>query len=342
MITDQRARQNGRNPVGIIIAILIGITGYCIHVFFKYPALDPLVISLLLGIIVSSATAGREDFSSAYKYTPSVFIPFGIVFYGAHNLNFMKINEIDSWIFYIMIPTILMYFISIILLGKIFKQRDKITYLIATGSGICGASAIVITSPAVDADSDDISISLLSVAIVAFSGVIMILPLIGAIYNLPFKIYSELAGSVVQLTGLVRLAPLVTHLQLNPNLSDMIDLALLIKATRYLGLLITIPLFASMIKRRIYLPWYLWIFIASGVIGTFIYSSHNEFYSTVFVSYLKPLHGISWSIAMAAVGLNANIRHMLSTEGTKALVVSYSGFIIAVITFFVCYNLFAP
>jgi len=334
-MTDNKAG----NSIGLIIAILIGITGYCISIFLKHPALDPLVISLLLGVIVSSITANKEDFSSAYRYAPSVFIPFGIVFYGAHNLNFMKFGEVDPWIFYIIVPTIGMYFISVILIGKILRQKDKITYLIATGSGICGASAIAITSPAVDADADDVSISLLSVTVAAFSGVIMILPLIGAIYNLPLKIYSELVGSVVQFTGLVKLAPYVTHLQLNPDLSDMIDLALSIKAVRYLGLLFTIPVFASMIKKRIYLPWYLWIFIASGVMGSVIYASYNEFYRMTFVSYLKPLHGVSWSIAMAAVGLNANIRHMLSTEGTKALIMSYSGFIIAIITFFVCYNL---
>ncbi len=73
----------------------------------------------------------------------------------------------------------------------------------------------------------------------------------------------------------------------------------------------------------------------SGLIGTSIYIGNEVFYTDKLIPVIKPVYNILWAIAMAAVGLNADIRELLSNNGTKALIAAFSGFAMAVITFFI-------
>lgn len=143
-----------------------------------------------------------------------------------------------------------------------------------------------------------------------------------------------LSGSVLQFTGFVKAAS--TNL---PALSEVIPpgevapLALLVKAPRYLGLLIAIPLFASLIRRKAYVPWFLWAFLAAGLIGSAIYGLNQGLFKEVIKPIITPIYGIFWSIAMAGIGLNADIKALLSDDGAKAILMAFGGFIAAIIVF---------
>ena len=116
---------------------------------------------------------------------------------------------------------------------------------------------------------------------------------------------------------------------------ELVALALSVKAARYLGLLIAIPLFASLVQKRLYVPWPLWLFLGAGLLGTWIHVTHRTFYSATLIPIVKPLYGISWSVAMAAIGLNADVRQLLSNNGAKALVMALAGCGAAIGTFFI-------
>ena len=69
--------------------------------------------------------------------------------------------------------------------------------------------------------------------------------------------------------------------------------------------IIAIPLFASLIRKRVHFPWFLWAFLAAGLAGTLFYANTSDYFKTEITPYLKIAHVSSWSIAMAAIGLNA-------------------------------------
>jgi uncharacterized integral membrane protein (TIGR00698 family) len=320
---------------GLILALLIGLSGYGIRELTKSPAADPLLLALIIGIITRSIMGEHIKFKSGFSLAPAIFIPAGIAFYAMHNLNFAKLAEVEKGYIPIMIAVMIAYFAVILFLGNLLGQRKQITYLTATGSAICGASAIAVTSPAVEAEPEDISISLLSVAIAAFAGFSIIIPFFSSLFNLSCNAHCVLSGSILQFTGLVKISDYLTpYLQKDIHHANTISIALSIKAVRYIGLLITIPLFASLIKKKLYIPWFLWIFLLSGLIGTWIYVEKNTFYHSSLIPYIKPIHNISWAIAMAAIGLNADVKVLLSNNGTKAVLTAFAGFFAAILTFF--------
>ena len=325
--------RNGRYE--ILLAILVGSTGYGLSLLTGASYADPLVIALCIGILVRTGVGDRRQLRHGFELASAFFIPVGIVFYAMKNLNFDRLAKVDTAMLILLSLVVLVYFAVILILGRLTGQRRQITYLTATGSAICGASAIAIISPAMEAEPDDISVSLLAVTLVALLGLFTILPFLATLFNLASSTYGILAGAVLQFTGFVKSAvDNVPHLSRDMPARELASLALSVKAVRYLGLLVAIPLFASLIRKKIHIPRSLWAFLGAGVCGTWIYRHHNGFYLETLTPIITPIFSLSWSIAMAAIGLNADIRQLLSNDGIKAILMAFGGFAAATATFF--------
>ena len=321
--------------IGIILAIIIGTMSYALTVVIASPILDPLLVAMIIGIIFRTILGESSNLKIGFTLAPGIFIPVGIVFYAGKNLNFSKFAKVDISMIVLLIIIMLVYFGVIIALGKILKQKKEITYLTATGSAICGASAIAITSPAVEADADDISVSLSAVALASFVGLFILFPFLSILFDIDNKTYGLLSGSVLQFTGFVKVAVKNSYfLRESITEKELFTMALSVKAVRYLGLLIAIPLFASLVKKRLYIPWFLWAFLGAGLLGTYISVTDEVFYGGL-ILFIQPVYTVCWSIAMAAVGLNANINLLLTNNGTKSLIMAFTGFFAVIVTFFI-------
>lgn len=323
MIYYNSLKQNWR---GLTVAAMVGVISVLINKYTKLPILDPLLVALLIGIIIRSFTKFNDKFISGFKFAPMLFIPIGVVLYGAINLNFVKFATVDPMIIFIILFTFLGNAAFIFFLSDIFGIRQKTTYLITAGSAICGASAIAITSDAVDAEPDDVSNSLVSVFITALFSVFIFLPFLASILKISGMDYSIMAGALLQFTGFVKEAVSSMPIAAANNAGDLMSLALSVKAVRYLGLLILIPLFSSFARGKFYIPLYLWAFLAAGVLVSFFPDLFKQLNSSLkldlVLSYL-------WSTAMAAIGLNANFKILFSKTGVKTLAVTFISFLFA-------------
>ena len=319
---------------GLILAVLIGLAGYGITIVIDSPLFDPLLVAMILGIVLRTLIGSRGHYKQGISFAPAIFLPVGILFYAANNLNFAKFAKVETNMSVLMLVVVLVYFAVILLAGKLLKQRKQITFLTATGSAICGASAIAITSPAVDAEPDDTAIALLSVALAALVSFSIILPFLATLFDITGRTYSLLSGSVLQFTGLVKVSVSnIPFLRTDMLENELMELALSVKSVRFLGLLIAIPLFGSFIKKKFHIPLVLWVFLIAGLGGTYMYVSYAKLYE-VLIPNIKLIHEISWSIAMAAIGLNADVRQLLSNNGIKSLIMAFAGSLTATAVFF--------
>ncbi|MBI4846455.1 MAG: putative sulfate exporter family transporter, partial [Candidatus Omnitrophica bacterium] len=276
---------------GLGLALGIGALSVLIQVISQNAMADPLLIALILGIIARTFSPENISFQKGFKLAPKIFIPIGIIFYAARNLNFIKFYKVQPGIVILLIAVMAAYILVIFFLGKILKQKKEVTCLTAVGSAICGASAITIMAPSIDADSDDVSVSLLSVAITAFYCLFILLPFISTLLNIDDRTYGMLAGAVLQFTGLVKVAVAdIPFLTVTLEQKALAKLALSVKAFRYVGLLVAIPLFASLSKKKIYIPWVLWVFLGCGILGTILQVSNEIFYTNVLFPVIKPIY----------------------------------------------------
>ncbi len=111
--------------------------------FFNNPA-----ISLLIGIIFSFLFKPTNEFITHKLKT--IPLQIGIVILGL-TINLSLLSNISlsylPWISVFVVST----FLVGVLFGKLFGIDKKITYLISAGSAICGASAMIVIAPIIQA-----------------------------------------------------------------------------------------------------------------------------------------------------------------------------------------------
>lgn len=315
---------------GTAVAVLVGIAAILIGKIFNSPILDPLFVALVIGIVLRSFIKFNDNSAIGFKITPMLFIPIGVVLYGAVNLNFVEFSNMHPLSIFAVIFVFLCYAGFVYLLSFMMKIDLKTAYLILTGSAICGASAIAIASDAVEAEPDDVSKSLIAVFISALAGLFIFLPLAGVLLKMSGADYGIMAGALLQFTGFVKAA--ILNLPVPGDIKEIMPLALSVKAARYMGLILLIPLLASSIKRKFHVSWYMWLFVLAGLLFSFV-PGVSKALSAVSKETLTYL----WSIAMGAIGLNANLKVLFSKDGIKAFAVAFISFILTALVFLAMY-----
>jgi len=152
-----------------VIAIILCLT----------PFIDP-PLALLLGLVLS-LTIGHPYKHLNHKAT-NILLKVSVVGLGfGMNINHAIAAGKDGLFFTIFTISITLFIGW--LLGKWFRIDKKISYLISSGTAICGGSAIAAVSPIIEADEKQMSVALGTVFILN-SLALLIFPFIGHWLNM--------------------------------------------------------------------------------------------------------------------------------------------------------------
>lgn len=297
---------------GLILAIAVGLVAYWAASYDE--AIDSLVAGLLLGMVIRTVMGDRRLFLPGLELAPKIFIPLGVISYGI-NLKFNRFMEIPAIFWLQLIVSIIAVFVIAIYLGRLLRVSDKNALLIATGTAICGASAIAITTPVVGADSEDASSSLIVITIFGLIG-LLIYPLAITYFSFGTTKYAVLCATTLHMTGLVKAAAIALG-------EGCLRLALSIKMART-ALIIPIIGFLywfcgrgrGIRKKNIFIriPWFMWAFVLVGLLTSFVPALGPV------LSSLKPWAGIFFTMALTSVGLSVDFRRMLDVGGAPLIV----------------------
>ncbi len=150
-------------------------------------------------------------------------------------------------------------------LGKLLKIGDKTSALISSGTAICGGSAIAAVAPAIEADGEEISVSLAtvfilnSIALVAF-------PVIGQALNLTQNQFGIWAAIAIHDTSSVVGASARYG-------AEALQIATTVKLARALWIAPIALIFAYIYgrksggssKSRVAIPWFIFLFLLATV-----------------------------------------------------------------------------
>jgi uncharacterized integral membrane protein (TIGR00698 family) len=150
-----------------------------------------------------------------------------------------------------------------LLIGKIWKVRGTISYLISTGTAICGGSAIAAIGPIVQASDEEMAVSLGTVFILN-SIALFIFPSIGGGQHLSqsqFGLWSALA--IHDTSSVVGAASRYGN--------EALLVATTVKLARALWI-VPLALATAAVKRsrsKIQIPWFIFLFCLAAVINTY-------------------------------------------------------------------------
>jgi uncharacterized integral membrane protein (TIGR00698 family) len=154
------------------------------------------------------------------------------------------------------------------LLGRLLKVKDKTSSLISSGTAICGGSAIAAVAPAIDADSEEISVSLATVFILN-SVALFIFPIIGRALNLSENQFGVWAAIAIHDTSSVVGAA-------SRYGAEALQIATIVKLARALWIAPVALFFAFLYRRKgadkktkIAIPWFIFLFLAAAGVRTY-------------------------------------------------------------------------
>ncbi len=152
-----------------------------------------------------------------------------------------------------------------VFLGKLLNINRKNSYLISSGTAICGGSAIAAVAPVIDADDNDTSLALITIFVLN-AVALFVFPVIGGMLELTQQQFGTWAAIAIHDTSSVVGAGAAYG-------DEALKVATTIKLTRALWIipLAFISAFVFRTKgKRPSIPWFILLFVVAMLIYTYL------------------------------------------------------------------------
>jgi len=284
---------------------LLFILLICITLFVSPP------IALAIGLI-TALTFGNPYPAQTGKIT-KYLLQFSVVLLG-FGMNLTTIYKAGKDGVLFTIATIFGTLLLGFAVGKLLRVKEKTSSLISAGTAICGGSAIAAVAPAINADSDEMSVSLGTVFILNAIA-LFTFPILGHFLNLTqnqFGIWSAVAihdtSSVVGASAAYG--------------PEALAVAATVKLARALWIA-PVALFFLLLYRRkgsqsnakIAIPWFIFLFLLASVIRTY---SPAWIFPSIFDS-LVNLAKAGMAVTLFLIGASLS-RAILKNVGFRPLI----------------------
>ena len=191
---------------GFLLTVTLGVVSFFVSTMHE--TLDALVVALLAGMLLRLVFGRQRWFVLVVAYAKDlkdVLIPIGVLLYSATiNINRSLTLPGTAYV-HTLISFIVLLGVALIL-GKLFRLPQKTSWLTAVGSAVCGASAIAITSSAIDAQDEDVSNSIIAITLVGLLAVVLYMAPVPLFAGLDGETYAVLSGATLHQTGMVKIA----------------------------------------------------------------------------------------------------------------------------------------
>lgn len=298
---------------GIALTFAIAAAAFGLRLIPGVSILSPMILAILIGIAFHNLAGTPARAKAGITFSLRRILRFAIILLGLQ-LTAAQVAEVGATGVAIIVVTLVTTFVFTKWFGGLIGVDARLSELIAAGTSICGASAVIATNTVTQGPDEDVAYAVASVTV--FGSIAMfVYPLLPGLLHLTPHEYGlwsgasihEIAqvvaaayqdgeqagyfGTIAKLSRVILLAPLV--------------IALGIIASRRLG-----P--AKGAGKAPPLPWFVFGFIALIVVNSLIDipAAAKEF--------IVPATAFLLSVALAAMGLETDIAK-LKRKGLRPL-----------------------
>lgn len=299
---------------GIAFSAFIAVFAYFLGK--KFPVVGGPVFGILLGIILNNFKR-PESLEAGIKFTSKKILQYAVILLG-FGLNLREVIVVGKSSLLIILSTISTALIISYLAAKFLKIDSKIATLIGVGSSICGGSAIAATAPVIDAKDEDIATS---ISVIFLFNIIaaLIFPTLGVKLGMTHTGFGMWAGTAINDTSSVVAASGTWSTMFNDDTA--LNYATIVKLTRTLAIIpITLVLGIARSKENTKkvsilktFPTFVLFFLLASVLTSLLPLPN------AFLSAMKFLSKFFIIMAMTAIGLNTDIKKLIS-QGGKAII----------------------
>ncbi|WP_375757551.1 YeiH family protein [Corallococcus exercitus] len=304
---------------GMLLAVALAIVSYWLATLPGLKVVGPLTVALLIGLALRAVMGLPQVLAEGNRFSAKTVLRLGIVLMGAR-LDFGLVAKAGLRILLLDLAVIAVGIAGIAWLARRFGVPSRLAMLLAVGTSVCGASAVVAASSVTRADEEDTTLAVGLCGILGTAGVLLYV-FAGPLLGFSTLQLAVLSGSTLHEVAQVMAAAFSWGTEAG-------DLGTLVKLTRVVLLapaLIVLGLVSGASGKVKYswseppIPWFVVGFLALGVLGSvgLLAPSLRAGLSTTSVFLMV--------MAMAAMGL-ATPFQMIRKAGMKVIYAGLLGF----------------
>lgn len=288
-----------------------------------------MIIAISLGILVQNFLGVPRIFYSGTRFCLKRILKLSIILMG-FRLSLGELQSVGLIGFILVSFTLISNFGFTLWMGKILKVKPKLVLLVAAGTSICGASAVVATNTAIEGSDEDM---VYAVSLVTAFGTVFMLayPLLASLFQLSPAAFGLWCGSSIH-----EFAQVVAAAFQNSSISG--ELATIFKLARVLFLLpviLVVGSFSINLKeervdnetshndnfdnlnvnelapnscwKRLPIPWFVILFALLVVINS------TSLFSESFRTVILDSNQILLTVSLAAMGLETKLSKLYLT-----------------------------
>ncbi|MCM3748771.1 putative sulfate exporter family transporter [Paenibacillus pasadenensis] len=309
---------------GIVLTVVLAAVAGNIAKLPFFSIMGVMIISIVLGVFWKSTMDIPQTAGAGITFSSKYLLRAGIILMGLR-LNLSQILDAGLPVLMIDIIVITFTLAFMIYLGRKLAVDTHLSALIAVGTAICGAAAIVAVAPLIGARKELTAISVACIAILGTIGslaYIFLYPYMG----LEPYLYGVLAGSTLHELAHVIAAGA-------PAGAEGSNAAIVVKLGR-VALLIPVALVLGYLYRSkqqplqekgkgwksLPIPWFIFGFLAMSIVNT------TGVLPAQLLTFLVAASVFLLSAAMAGLGLSIKLADFKKV-GKNAIIVAVAGFV---------------
>lgn len=294
---------------------------------------------ILSGVVIATIVKMPPVFKPGFGAAGKQILQAAVIFLGA-GLNLAVVWRTGVETLFLMVATIVAVFAAAWLVGKALHIPVNNRDLVASGTAICGGSAIAAVAPVIGAKDEEISYSI-SVVFLFNLAAVLVFPACGRALGMDVQTFGVWAGTAVNDTSSVLAAALAFD-------EASVETATLVKMTRTLMIVPMAVIFSFVAASRLrktavadagtggaepafsfarIFPWFVLGFLLMAVWTT--WGGLPE----VWARWLKAVGKFMITIALSGIGLNTDLRKILSTGVKPIILGAILWFVVAVVSF---------
>jgi uncharacterized integral membrane protein (TIGR00698 family) len=300
---------------GLLLTMAIAASAYAIREIPGVDTFSPMILAILLGILFHNVAGTPARAKGGVVFSLRRVLRLAIVLLGLQ-LTASQIVEVGGAGIAIIVATLVATFVLTKAAGRLLGVERKLAELIAAGTSVCGASAVIATNTVTEGSDEDVAYAVACVTV--FGTLSMFLyPVLGTLLRLDMHHYGLWAGSSIHEIAQVVAAAFQHGKEAGDfgtiaKLSRVMLLAPLVMALGIVAARRGVGAAEERSGRKAPMPWFVLGFIAMiGLNSLDIVPSGAAHAVTPVTTFLL-------TMALAAMGLETDIRK-LRAKGVRPL-----------------------
>lgn len=311
---------------GVILAVAVAVAGEGLAAWtgerllgFEKSPVSGIMMAIIVGMVVANLARLPDGVRDGLRFCTTTVLRLGIALLGIR-LSLLGAGQFTLVALPFVAAAILAGLLTVGLVGRAMGLSRPLSGLIAVGTGICGATAIVATAPLIRADENEVSYAVACITVFGIAAMFFYPLLAHALFEARPELAGLFLGTAIHETAQVAGAGMMYQAQYGAPVA--LDVATVTKLVRNLCMIAVIPLVGWLYGREhraatgeranawSMVPWFIVGFAAMSALRTIGDQGERAFgvldasaWAQV-VAWLRAAAETLLLVAMAAVGLS--------------------------------------